>query len=79
MRLTEWNEVLKYAEELCKDFKYFLRPATYTMYDGRKGIYLNLYDNEGKIFKQFATGIWDTAEQYKNALRYQFSNAIAWI
>lgn len=49
------------------------------MYDGRKGIYLNLYDNEGKIFKQFATGIWDTAEQYKNALRYQFSNAIAWI
>lgn len=79
MRLTEWNEVLKYAEELCKGYKDFLRPVTYTMYDGRKGIYLNLYDNEGKIFKQFASGIWDTTEQYKVALRHQFSNAIAWI
>lgn len=79
MRLTEWNEVLKYAEELCEEYKEFLRPEVYTICDGRRGIWLNLYDNKCNIFKQFARGTFDTVEQYKIALRYQFSNAVAWI
>lgn len=68
MRVSEWNEVINYAKELCKKCTGDLRPTTYSVYDGRKGIYLALYDSEGKLYNQAASGIYDTVDEYKKAL-----------
>lgn len=45
-----------------------IRPITYSMYDGRKGIYLALYDSEGKLYDRIASGVHDTVDEYKKHL-----------
>jgi hypothetical protein len=68
MKVSEWNEVVDYAKELCQKCVGDLRPITYLMYDGRKGIYLALYDSEGKLYNQAASGVHDTVDEYKKSL-----------
>ncbi len=72
MKLSEWNEILSYAKELCSKANADLRPIVYTMYDGRKGINLTLFDDEGSIFKAMASGVYDTVGEYKRALYAQY-------
>ena len=62
MKLSEWNEIISYAKELCQKRTSNIRPITYSMYDGRKGIYLALYDSEGKLYDRIAS------DEYKKAL-----------
>lgn len=46
MKLSEWNKSLEYAEEICRKMKDIdVRVSEYSMYDGRKGIYLIAYDD----------------------------------
>ena len=68
MKLSEWNEIISYAKELCQKRTSNIRPITYSMYDGRKGIYLALYDSEGKLYDRIASGVHDTVDEYKKAL-----------
>lgn len=68
MKLSEWNEIISYAKELCQKRTSNIRPITYSMYDGRKGIYLALYDSEGKLYDRIARGAHDTVDEYKKAL-----------
>ena len=68
MKLSEWNEIISYAKELCQKRTSNIRPITYSMYDGRKGIYLALYDSEGKLYDRIASGVHDTVDEDKKAL-----------
>ena len=40
------------------------------MYDGRKGIYLTLYDNHNKVHQQYASGVHDSVKEYKRYIDY---------
>lgn len=68
MRVSEWNEIISYAKDLCQKCASNIRPITYSVYDGRKGIYLALYDSEGKLYDRVASGTHDTVAEYKKAL-----------
>ena len=60
LKLGEWNEVLDYADQIEKELTskgYNVRLHEYSMYDGRKGIYLTLYDNHNKVHQQYASGV----------------------
>ena len=69
MKLSEWNKSLEYAEEICRKMKDIdVRVSEYSMYDGRKGIYLIAYDYYGKFYKKAASGMHDTFEEMKKFL-----------
>ena len=71
MKLSEWNKVLEHADNCANILNvngYSVRATTYTMYDGRKGVYLQLFDDSGKFFKEYASGIRDTAYEYMLAI-----------
>ena len=68
LKLKGWNEVLDYANEVCRelcDNGYDVKVKQYSMYDGRKGIFLIVCDRDGKEFKRYASGIHDTTEMFK--------------
>lgn len=72
LKLKEWNESLRYGKELCEQLKdegYNAGLKPYSMYDGRKGIYMQVFDSDGNLFKEYASGINETLEQMKAALR----------
>lgn len=69
LRLREWNEILAYADNACKELKeigYNVKSQQYEMYDGRKGIYLIVYDNQSKEYSKYASGIHDTVKAFKS-------------
>lgn len=68
MKLKEWEKSLSYAKKLCKETDIDIRYKTYTMYDGRKGIYLQLFDSAGLLYKEVASGIYERFEDMKKAL-----------
>ena len=68
LKLKGWNEVLDYANEVCRelcDNGYDVKAKQYSMYDRRKGVYLIVYDRDGKEFQRYASGIHDTVEMFK--------------
>lgn len=68
LKLREWNEVLDYADDVCRELLangYNVKVKQYSMYDGRKGIFLIVLDRDGKEFQRYASGIHDTAEMFK--------------
>ena len=63
LKLREWNEVLDYADQIEEELisnGYNVKLHEYSMYDGRKGIYLTLYDNHNKVHQQYASGVHDS-------------------
>lgn len=68
MKVSEWNEVMRYAKELCENHAGDIRAISYSVYDGRKGVYFALYDCEGKLYDRVASGTHDTVDEYKKAL-----------
>jgi hypothetical protein len=71
LKLSEWNRVLAHANKCVENLKskgFDSRFATYTMYDGRKGIYIQLFDNNNELYKEYASGIFDAESEYKKAL-----------
>ena len=69
LKLTEWNSVMHYAQKKCSEITDCdMRIRPYTMYDGRKGIYVQIFDDFGKFYRQFPSGIWDSAEEYMKAI-----------
>lgn len=73
MKLSDWNNVLKYADYICREAKeetgLDIRPEEYRMYDGRKGISIKVFDIRGKLYKEIFSGICDTLAEMERALR----------
>lgn len=68
MKLKEWNEVLDYAVDVCRELEengYNIKAEQYYMYDGRKGVFLIVLDRDGEEFRRYASGTHDTVETYK--------------
>lgn len=71
LNLKEWNESFEYARETCKILKdegYNVIPEPYTLYDGEKGIYLQVFDNDGYLFAKYATGVQKDLPNMKYAI-----------
>jgi len=69
MNYSDWTKSIMYAERRCKQESKRtgrdIRVREYTMYDGRKGVYIQLLCN-GNVFKEWATGIQDNYMDFKN-------------
>ena len=68
LKLREWNEVLDYADDVYRELVangYNVKVKQYSIYDGRKGIYLIVYDGQNVEYQRYASGIHDTAEMFK--------------
>lgn len=60
MKLNEWNKLIEYGNELCNDLKekgYDVRLMPYTLYDGRKGLVMQVLDSVGNVFKEYYSGV----------------------
>ena len=60
MKLSDWNKLMEYGKKLCTNLKekgYDVRLRPYTMYDGRKGLYMQVFDSNGNFYKEYASGI----------------------
>lgn len=70
IKLNEWNKLIEYGNELCNSLKekgYDVRLKPYTMYDGRKGLTMQVFDAFGKFFKEYYSGV-DTYSMMKNVM-----------
>jgi hypothetical protein len=79
LKLNEWNEACKYAETVCCDLTnrgYNTKPKEYTMYDGRKGLYLQVFDANRKFYKEYATGIQTSLSGMKKAINEMVNRII---
>ncbi len=71
LKLSEWNGIIIYGNICCNELVksgYNAKLTSYTMHDKRKGLYINIDDELGDIYKQYATGVYDSVDEYKNAL-----------
>jgi len=71
LKILEWNNVVKYGNKVCNELKecgYDARLKPYTMYDGRKGLYIQLFDGFGRLYEQYASGTCESVEAFKEAL-----------
>lgn len=76
IKLNQWNELIEHGNQLCRCLKllgYDVRLKPYTMYDGRKGLSMQVLDSCGNIFTEYQSGV-DTfnimkATMTKNAAR----------
>ena len=74
VKLTEWNNLLDYGNELCNKLKengIDVRLKPYCTYDGRKGLSFQVFDKCGNLFTEYKSGV-DTY----NTMKYiMFLNA----
>lgn len=74
MKLRDWNLSLSFARQVAEGLTEMGIPcksADYAMYDGKKGIYLNVLDDNGNIYRQFASGIQECFDYMKESLLVQ--------
>lgn len=75
LSLAEYNSLLDFAtkqsNKLSETLGAKVLSKPYSMYDGTKGIYLNVYSKDGSLYKQYASGVWDNLEQYKHSIQVQ--------
>lgn len=79
LKLKEWNEVYAYGIGLCNNLKkqgHDVRLVSYTMYDGRKGVFLQLFGSNGELYSQYASGIHNNVLDFKRALDNGIKNII---
>lgn len=72
MRISEWDDLLDYADKIAIELKekgVNVEATVYRMYNNDKGIYLRVFDKRGNFYEEYASGIWDTAAEYKSSLR----------
>lgn len=70
MKLTEWTNLVDYGNALCATLKekgYDVRLKPYTMYDGRRGLTMQVFDLNGDLFNEYYSGI-DTPETMKRMM-----------
>ena len=67
--LNEWNDLIKCGNEICDTLNkkgYNVKLDQYTMYDGRKGLSLKVFDKFGNFFRDYYTGIYPYDLMKKN-------------
>lgn len=70
-KIEEWEEINEYAIITCKHLRnkgYITYPKPYTMYNGSKGLYLEVYDTRGAFYRQYATGIQTDINKMKKII-----------
>ena len=58
--LKDWNKLISYADVICERLKgkgVNAKFASYTMYNGDKGVRIQLFDANNKFFNQYNSGI----------------------
>lgn len=71
LKLNDWNEACQYADTLCEELNkkgYNTKATPYTMYDRRKGLHLQVFDNNGDLCTQYATGIHSDLSSMKRSI-----------
>ena len=79
IKLNEWNKLIEYGKELCNiliERGYDVRLKPYTVYDGRKGLSMQVFDDDGNYFKEYYSGI-DTFNTMRESMRLNFKRIIA--
>ena len=75
LKLSEWNEVCKYAEKVCKDLSdkgYRVEAKPYIVYNNdSKGICLFVLDDYGNIFSSYYTGFHYSLSEITKAIDEQ--------
>lgn len=76
LSLKEFEKIQDFAH-LCADelnFKYYLnvKVKVYRMYDGRAGVSLLLFDKYGNFYKEYASGIHDSAAGYIDTIKSNY-------
>lgn len=76
VKLDEWNKLIEYGNKLCNELKtkgYDVRIKSYTVYDGRKGLAMQIFDINGKFFAEYVSGVgtYNTIKEnmYRNMKR----------
>ena len=60
MTLSAWNTIIAYGNKLCNELNddgYNVVLKSYTMYDGRKGLKMQVLDAFGEVYKEYYSGI----------------------
>ena len=78
MGYSDWMKSIMYVERRCKqeskrtgrDIRY----KEYTMYDGRKGVYIQLICN-GNVFNEWASGIHSNYMDFKDCCEIMIQRA----
>lgn len=76
LKLSDWNNCMRYAQEKCiaeTDIGCVLRAKPYTMYDGRKGIAIQLFDECGKFYTEACSGIWENSDGLIGGINHAIS------
>ena len=75
LSLKEINVAQDFADKLASEISATLGVAVlsemYSMYDDRRGIYLKVYDNRGRLYQKYASGIHTNLNDIINSLRMQ--------
>ena len=76
LSIYEWEQIQDYAhvcaDELKHKYNLDVRVKPYTMYDGRRGVYLQLFDKYGVYFTEYASGIYKTVNEYIKAIERNY-------
>lgn len=60
IELNKWNELISYGHRLCHQLKengYDVELRSYTLYDGRRGLSMQVLDKFGCVFKEYFSGV----------------------
>lgn len=71
LKISEWNSVVEHGNKVCEELKgygYNTKLKPYTMYDGRQGLFIQVFDGFGQFYTEYASGIWNSVEEFKSAL-----------
>lgn len=71
MTLGQWNSCLAYAQDVCKCLSIngiAVRASGYQLFNGRRGICLQVVDNNATVFAEYYTGTYDTVNEMQSAL-----------
>lgn len=74
MTVNDWNKCLTIAQDIIDDLESKNIPctkSTYSIYNGKKGIYLNILDENGDVYQTFASGTHETFIEMQCALIQQ--------
>lgn len=81
IKLSDWNEAINYGQKICeqaKNERYDVKLKPYTLYDGSKGLCMQVFDFRGNLHMEYATGIHDDLKKLKLALEDNIRKIKEW-
>ena len=68
--LTEWNKLISHGNAVCAGLKakgYNVKLKSYSLYNGHKGLAIQVFDENGIFFTEYYSGV-GSPENMKKAL-----------